>query len=351
MRGRGLAVVVLLAVGGLATGTAPAGGQEVETTTAIGVEEYRSGLEAIAVALERDDLPDAHRRARALQGTTVVTGEGEPFEADPTTLGPVARAQDAAEAVRARARVRRVVESLGPPLGLADPDASLLERLAREEAARRPRPGGEVDTSVPIRAPTLPERLEGWLLAVVDWLGDVLARLWRWLLRFAPRVERGEPARTAGLVTLLVAFVVLVLGVAAVWALRRRADPVAAAEPGEEASARDEDPLSREASEWERYAADLARAGHRREAIRAWYHAVLVALFRSGRLHHQRGRTNWEYVAAVGPEAAWRPAFADLTRSFDREWYGREASAPEALRECAERAREVLRAVRGEAAA
>ena len=40
-----------------------------------------------------------------------------------------------------------------------------------------------------------------------------------------------------------------------------------------------------------------------------------------------------------------------LTEVFDREWYGRDASAPEALRECAARAKEVLRSMRGEAAA
>ena len=62
------------------------------------------------------------------------------------------------------------------------------------------------------------------------------------------------------------------------------------------ASQRDADPLSREQDEWEKYAAELAAAGRLREAIRAWYHAVLVGLFRAGLLHHHKGRTNWEYV-------------------------------------------------------
>jgi hypothetical protein len=43
--------------------------------------------------------------------------------------------------------------------------------------------------------------------------------------------------------------------------------------------------------------------------------------------------------------------FVSLTEVFDREWYGRDASAPEALRECVARAREVLQSAGGGEAA
>jgi hypothetical protein len=36
-------------------------------------------------------------------------------------------------------------------------------------------------------------------------------------------------------------------------------------------------------------------------------------------------------VAAVPPEAAWRPAFVAVTRRFEREWYGSDRSSREAL--------------------
>jgi hypothetical protein len=170
------------------------------------------------------------------------------------------------------------------------------------------------------------------------------------LFRLAPREQRkGDPGGTARMVAVLVGVIIVVLAVAFFMTLRRRGEPPLSAEPGHGAlPSRDEDPLSREAAEWERYAEDLAKRGRRREAIRAWYHAVLVTLFRTGRLNYQKGRTNWEYVSAVGPESAWRPSFESLTRAFEREWYGREASAWEALRECAARAKEVLGALRGE---
>ena len=73
----------------------------------------------------------------------------------------------------------------------------------------------------------------------------------------------------------------------------------------------------------------------------------LVCLFQRGLLHYQKGRTNWEYASRLPPETAWRPTFLDLTRLFDREWYGRPSSDAEAVRECSRSAREILGAVRG----
>ena len=79
---------------------------------------------------------------------------------------------------------------------------------------------------------------------------------------------------------------------------------------------------------------------------------MLVCLFQNGLLHYQKGCTNWEYAARLAPENAWRPTFLDLTRLFDREWYGRPASDADAVRACSEGARAILGAVRraGEAA-
>jgi len=114
-------------------------------------------------------------------------------------------------------------------------------------------------------------------------------------------------------------------------------------------SRRDEDPLSRGATEWERYAAQLAAAGRFREAIRAWYHAVLVTCYSTGVLHFRRSRTNWEYVSALAPSLDWRPEFIDLTRGFEREWYGADRSTPDALDDCQRRAKTIIENVRGAA--
>ena len=341
---RKLAFLLLLAA-------APAAAQEAAPSPALTLDEYRGALESLAAGLERGDAEGARALAGALRGARV-QADGAVFEVDPSLLAAVDGAHDAARAGRARLRVMQVLASLGEAGSPGrEPDAGRLARLAREEAARRPREGGTIDASLEVRPLTLPERLRLWLDRATRWLVEWLRRILDWLARAGPGRDRERSGATSGVVTALVAAIALVLAVAAVRSMRRRDAAETRGEAGEASPERDEDPLSREAAEWERYAGELASAGRRREAIRAWYHAVLVALFRAGRLHHQKGRTNWEYVAQVQPEARWRGTFVSLTEVFDREWYGRDTSAPEALRECAARAREVLRSVGGEAAA
>jgi hypothetical protein len=57
---------------------------------------------------------------------------------------------------------------------------------------------------------------------------------------------------------------------------------------------------------------------------------VLALLFRSGRLHYEKGRTNWEYAERVPTDAGWRRGFVELVRGFEREWYGHDQSTAEA---------------------
>jgi hypothetical protein len=210
--------------------------------------------------------------------------------------------------------------------------------------------GGEAPR-LRVKPLTFPERVEAALLAVADWIGDVLRKIGEWLRRLAP--ERPQPSpreagTTAFVAVLFAAAVAAFLVVLAVRTIRRRGlGPIETVSSPVLSSAKDEDPLSREAAGWESYAQELAAKRRWREAIRAWYHAVLVTLFRAGLLHHQRGRTNWEYVSRLAPNLRWRPGFVALTRRFDREWYGRRTSDGAALSECAREAREVLRAVRG----
>ncbi|RPH37203.1 MAG: DUF4129 domain-containing protein, partial [Planctomycetota bacterium] len=111
-----------------------------------------------------------------------------------------------------------------------------------------------------------------------------------------------------------------------------------------------DDPLSRTASEWERFAAELMNAGRSREAIRAWYHAVLVSLFRAGVLHYRKDRTNWEYAYALPSGVPWRAGFVEATRTFEREWYGRRDTPVEMAESYQDQARRMLSQVREGAA-
>jgi len=137
--------------------------------------------------------------------------------------------------------------------------------------------------------------------------------------------------------------ILALLGGAALFSFRRRG-PVASGARRPPAT-RDDDPATRTVSGWEERAAQLAAQGRHREAIRAWYHAVLARCAAAGVLHLRRGRTNWEYAFSLSPALPWRDRFEDLTRRFDLEWYGRKESSGEALAAFAEGAGGILRSL------
>ena len=202
----------------------------------------------------------------------------------------------------------------------------------------------EVDTDVPFV-----RRVWEALAAAVEWIAERLAALVDWLLDFLPRndaKDKGAGGGIGGIVTFIAALIVLLLIALALQVLRRGrgAEVIAAADVPLES--RDADPLSRGTTEWERYAAQLAAAERWREAIRAWYHAVLVTLYSGGILHFRKGKTNWEYIASLAPSLAWRGEYVELTRRFEQEWYGARESSADAYDDCSERAARILGEIR-----
>jgi hypothetical protein len=302
----------------------------------------------VRASLESDRLDEARAVAGALRRRTVAW-DGETLATDSSVLGAVLAARDGAEARRVAVRLRRLLAALGAAPGPGQPtqaQADLLDRLLPGDDIER---GGDVG-GLTVRPLSFPERIEAALGAVADAVASALRRIRDWLEALRPRrvdEETPVPGRTALVAVAVALGLAVVLGVLLLRTRRRRTAPAPGVESVPEVSSRrDEDPLSRESSGWEEHAARLAAARRWREAIRAWYHAVLVSLFQAGLLHHQKGRTNWEYVARLDPRHAWRPGFVSLTRLFDREWYGRRASDAAALAECSHEARNILAAVR-----
>lgn len=313
----------------------------------LSVQRYAAALDGLRAALEAGRLEEARATAVALRQKEVVWA-GEPLAPDPTVLDAVAEVPTPVEAGLEAARLRRLVAALG-----SDDGGETVE--ARPDVLSRvgPGPGIEKGGEAPnlrVAPLTFPQWIENAFVGVADWIIDALRKIRRWLRRLLPRLEatgQGDAGTTAAVAIVFAAVVAALLAVLAVRSLRRGRGPAAEGASSESrSSSRDDDPLSRETSEWETYARKLAGQRRWREAIRAWYHAVLVALFRAGVLHHQRGRTNWEYVSRLSPDLGWRPGFVALTRRFDREWYGRRTSDDGALAECAREAQGVLRAVR-----
>jgi hypothetical protein len=320
---------------------------------AASLAEYREALARIESAWDAGQQDTAQATAAALLGARI-TSDRDAFQADVSLLGPISRGETG---VLLRSQLRALREALAAEAAARQPttapDHGLLERLHRRQQGPRVEKAGEVSIGV-LKPLSLPERALQALEAVLQQLADWFGRLLDWLARLRPRSRSSGAGVDAGGATLaVVALLAAVLGLLAWRALvRRRGAPSDRSESSTavDSSPRDEDPLSREANEWERYAVELEASGRRREAIRAWYHSVLVACFRNGLLHYEKGRTNWEYVARLPPEAPFRPSFVDVTRRFDREWYGRESSEAEALREQATQARALLRLIRQAAA-
>jgi hypothetical protein len=329
--------------------------------------DYRRQLVEIRAQLGRGAWQAARRQAQRLAGQRVAFGRDAADELVPdlSVLRPLASARDRAAASQAALPLARLIGALpvgpeaAPAPGAASapaafaarprPDAALLERLRRSQELAEIAAGGSL--------PDPGVRGDGILDALRSFLrppARLFARLWdgfrdwleRWLRRLLEGARGRRPAfglRGVVFLAVLLALVMLAAVVQAVRRRQRRGRPAAVTAAPPTAPAQDDDPLSRASGQWESYARDLAAEGRFREAIRAWYHAVLVTLYQRGIVHYRKGRTNWEYLATISPAAAWRPALVEMTRHFEREWYGRDRSSAEALADSQALARRLLR--------
>jgi hypothetical protein len=322
------------------------------TAGAITVEEYARSLDRIGTLLERGQIRDAHAAANVLLGAEVSSPMGT-FRSDETLLRSVLDAKTRDIGLESRLAITAAELRAASPSSAPVVDSQLLERIEREQSVEPLTAGGQVLPGELTDASVF-TRIANWTRWAINKVIDLIWRVYDWLREFWPNVkwQKGKP--TTGMQWIIGAMVVLIIVVIAVLAVEvirrsRRAAAGVVAESAPIASARDADPLSRGANEWERYAGQLAAAGRIREAIRAWYHAVLVTLYGAGILTFRKGRTNWEYVSALSPELTWRGEFVSLTRRFEQEWYGSERSAPEALADCSASARQILDRLRGSA--
>jgi len=312
------------------------------------LDQYTAALMRIRNLIAAGDLNTARAEATTLAGDDVVSPNGR-FHTDSTLIVEISKSKphDLGVETRIDATVAalRTTTSSKP----AAIDQPLLLRLQREQTVPELRRGGDVRGVQP-NTPLL-KRVAKAINASAKWIADKIMKFVEWVSRFWPKDNpKKKPASSAMRWTVgtLVGLIVLILAILAFEVIRRsrkRARDVVE-ESAQLTSTRDDDPLSRGANEWERYAAQLAAAGRLREAIRAWYHAVLVTLYGANILHYRKGRTNWEYVAAVGPEHAWRPRLIELTQRFEHEWYGSDDSSSDVLSECSAAARHVLSEVR-----
>lgn len=315
------------------------------SATALPVADYIARLERIDALLSTNHVTEAKNEALTLKDVEVTWAKGK-FRVDASLLASIAKGERA-QLIATIAELRRA-----SGMSAAQADRKLLEQIAAEQEPPELPKGGIVPTKLERDVPLL-ERIAESIAEMLEWLGGKIRDFFEWLLDLLPRRRnaRGEP--TAGLhwiVWAVVGAIVLIILYLAIDVLRRSraAGPAEVETSTPIGSKQDEDPLSRGATEWERYASDLANAGRFREAIRAWYHAVLVTCYAAGILHFRKGRTNWEYIASLAPSLEWRPDAIELTRHFEQEWYGALHSSRDAYDACRDRAVSVLTALRGD---
>lgn len=315
------------------------------SASAMTLDDYIATLERVQTAVEHRDYPAARTAVQSLHGQTIESTNGS-FAADDSLDSALAHPNP-----RLATRIAATIAELRAArsgAAIAAPNVKLVDEIDKEQHAPKPHAGGNLplDNAATEKAQKFTERLG----KAFDWVGEKLSDFFEWLGSFWPDSKTKDDTETRSIRGIVIGIAILIAAVVATLAWitirrsrRAKAEVIDSAAPV--ASVQDEDPLSRASNEWERYAAQLAAASRWREAIRAWYHAVLVTLYGAAILHFRKGRTNWEYVAMLSPSLAWRRQFIELTRRFEHEWYGATDSSSEALDECARLARSIIAAV------
>jgi len=309
----------------------PAGRSGAET---ISCSDYRHQLTVLDDHLAAASYPAALLTARHL-ATCRIHFQDELVDPDPGLLTAVEKGSYH----QARHRIGVILAQLARPLGASaapaaprDVDAAALAGIAAAQGQLKAPADGDLG-DLPLQRLEVSDSTMDWISSCLHWAGRTLRGWWHWLKSwFLGDDEHGKDgARGHMTVIVIIAAVVIMIGFTVLALLNRRAPATIAARPasGDEV-ARDADPRSRASAEWRRYGDRLAAEGRWREAVRAWYHAVLVQCWTSGTIRHRVGWTNWEYAAHLPPSWPQRSAFVDLTARFDRAWYGNLGGREEA---------------------
>lgn len=294
--------------------------------------EYRLRLAELSVAVEAGDAAVMRQQAERIARAEIAWPSGA-LPADPT-LAPLARKQ-AVPALRQRLSALALavveVEAVGTATTVNTVE---LERLAAREAdaGQRLAHGGSVAAN-PYDPSRLPPSIWDRVSLTMGWVGDRLGEFIDWVRKMFEREKGGTKSDGSGVVTitLIIVGALVVVGVVlAILAWPKQVQAAVVSAAATSPSPVDADPRTRAADEWARYARELIALGRHREAIRAWYHAMLVNCWSHGLLHHRVGRTNWEYALTLPATLTWRARFHDLTQRFDRAWYGGRVGADEA---------------------
>jgi len=310
--------IVLLVIGWLGGGIA-----SLLPGAELSIADYRQDLLSLDAALARHDHGIVVQDAQQLSQSRIVYGP-ERLEVDPALV----TALDHPAVGRARhliaVQLAQLPTSQGTTTDGPQPDGQALAGIAAVQRLASVARDGDLG-SMPLHRPTLPHQIRHVLRAILRGIGHVLRAIWHWLRSWLGGSEDDGTGHGTSHMTILVVLVCVVIAIGfVILALfnRNQGEDLRAGPAQQPTAARDADPRSRASDEWRRYGDRLAAEGRWREAMRAWYHAVLVQCWTNGTIRHRVGWTNWEYAAHLPANWSQRAAFVDLTARFDRHWYG-----------------------------
>lgn len=305
-------------------------------------------LDSLQTAALVHDGPSARALVNSLYGQDIETSAGK-FRIDPGLVQLVRIADHPHDwnDVVARTQTFRqmIVRSISAdPSVDFSPDPALLEKIKARHAVTKIQTGGAWDLSLPIS-----DRLLAWIFllgTLLMWIKDGIWAFIEWVKSLFTQFPTSEieKADFSNWVYLYLGVLAITLGIL-VWIVFRQRKTVSAIRPrvmpGGSAD-EDIDASSRSASEWETRAETLLQEGRHREAVRAWYHAVLSMLIEQGQLDYHLGATNWEHAYALPSTLKYRPEFLDLTQAFEEHWYGFTVRSPEQVDRFSRHARYIL---------
>ncbi len=225
---------------------------------------------------------------------------------------------------------RRLREAVAQKSAAANPARERLQQiLAREEY----QPEEKKDSAI-----------QGWLKKIRQKINDLLTNLF--FRNSSPTAL--SPGSLQVVRWLIIAALLASLGWAAVVLLRRFQLRQAKLKDDElEGDAREilgeQFDADVTADDLIKTAAEMARKGEYRLAIRRAYLAVLYELEQRGKLRLHRAKTNRDYLGELRNEQYIYPPVSVMTNSYERVWYGRAAATLEDYAGFIERYREVAR--------
>lgn len=304
----------------------------------ISPQEYQSELSELKGLLKNNDISSARRVASHLIEVRIEYG-GQQLKTDTRLLSKIIDHGDAEDS-KCIKEIDNVITSLqkdsGKKIAGATVDSKMIQELIEAQQFEEAIKEGDIDT-LPEDNSGFAEWLQMKLDPIITYIGEKFINLiddiLDWLLEwfYVRSTDGGKSFNLGNLVTLILIIVTAIVVILLIFHLYRNKNfKLTSANATSHASASsdtDDDVLSKNTDEWDEHGKSLMQNGQYREAIRAFYHAVLTKAFNMGKLHYRLGRTNWEYVGAISLGDNWRNSFINLVMIFERAWYGHENSS------------------------